>query len=380
MASEKSHKHVAAIFGVTGLVGKELATKLTSKSEWKVYGIARNPDRVKPINRSNFHFIRCDLEDPIESQQKLSSLVDVTHMFWVTWASQSPYDSRKCCDQNKVMMSNALDAVLSGAKKSLKHVSLQTGLSHYVPSQGPFDDYDDDEVRFFDEECPRVSYEKANFYYVLEDLLKERLESRVAWSVHRPGLLLGSSCRTFYNFMGSLCVYGTICRYLDKPFVFGGARKRWEESSIDGSDSRLVAEQHIWAATNEDLYSTDGEAFNAVNGSDFTWKKIWPTLGKRFGARVPDDDDVLSEEFRYSEAMADKGRVWEEIVEKEGLVQTKMEDLANWEFLDILFRCPVRLLATRDKADRLGFTLRYKTLDSIFYWLEAMKSDKLIPE
>ncbi|GMN23759.1 hypothetical protein TIFTF001_000245 [Ficus carica] len=379
MAAEDSPKHVAAIFGVTGLVGKELARRLTSKPEWKVYGIARNPDHVRPLVRSNFHFIKCDLQDPFEAQKLLSSLGDVTHMFWVTWASQSPYDTQMCCDMNKAMMANVLDTLLPIAN-SLKHVSLQTGLSHYVPSRGPFDDYDDDKRRVFDEESPRVSHEKANFYYVLEDLLKERLEvKRVAWSVHRPGLLLGSSCRTFYNVMGCLCVYGTICKYLDLPFVFGGERRRWEESFIDGSDSRLVAEQHIWAATNEDVFSADGQAFNAVNGSGFKWKEIWPTLGKKFGgARVP--DDAFSEEFRYSEAMADKGRVWDEIVEKEGLVKTKMEDLANWEFLDVLFRCPVKLLATRDKADRLGFTLRYKTLDSILFWLEAMKNDKLIPK
>ncbi|KAL5580751.1 hypothetical protein UlMin_013193 [Ulmus minor] len=378
MEVEESYKpeaakpqHVAAIFGVTGLVGKELARRLTSKSQWKVYGIARNPE-IKPINLSNFHFIKCDLLNPFEVQEKLSSLHDVTHLFWITWASQFELDSQECCDQNKVMMANALDVILPKAK-ALKHFSLQTGMKHYVSLQVPFDE---EKARFFSEECPRAN-QSCNFYYVLEDLLKEKLGKKVAWTVHRPGLLKGNSCRTLYNFMGSLCVYGAICKNLNLPFVFGGTKKCWEEFYIDGSDARLVAEQQIWAATSEDLYSKDGQAFNAINGFSFTWKEIWPCLGKKFGVEVP--KDMFLEEFWYSEALGDKGKVWEEIVLKEGLVGTKMEDLANWAFLDILFRCPVNMLGAREKSDRLGFSLRYKTLDSILYWIDSMRDDKLIP-
>lgn len=382
MATEEFHRpksnngHVAAIFGVTGVVGKELSRRLTSNSEWKkVYGIARNPDHINPIKSSNFHFIQCDLQDPLQVHQRLPLLKDATHIFWVTWASQYRYDSRECCEQNKAMMVNVLNAVLPKAK-SLKHFSLQTGLKHYICLQGPFSE--GSKVQFYSEESPRVSSENGNFYYELEDLLKERLGNKVAWSIQRPGLLMGSSCRSFYNFIGCLGVYGTICRYLKLPFVFGGTKKCWEEFLLDGSDVRLAAEQHIWAATNKDAYdSINGQAFNCLDGPSFTWKEIWPTLGKNFGARVP--NDMFSEELFYTKAMADKGKVWQEIVEKEGLVQTKMEDLANWEFLDSVFRCPVRLLGTRDKVDRFGFTLRYKTLDSILYWLKSMRDDKIIP-
>ncbi|EEF27386.1 hypothetical protein RCOM_2017200 [Ricinus communis] len=42
------------------------------------------------------------------------------------------------------------------------------------------------------------------------DTLKDKLASKVAWSVLRPGLLSGSSNRTLYNVMDSLCVYGAI--------------------------------------------------------------------------------------------------------------------------------------------------------------------------
>ena len=365
--------HVAIIFGVTGLVGKELARILSSKKTWKIYGVARNPMIIS--QHPNYHFISCDLLNPSEAQHKLSSLRDVTHLFWVTWASQFPLDSEECCEQNKAMMGNALNAILPVAEK-LRHVSLQTGTKHYVSLRGPFGK--GGEVCYYNEEHPRV-IGGNNFYYALEDLLRERLAGKVAWSVHRPGLIMGSSQRTVFNFMGSLCVYGSICRHLNLPFMFGGTKESWEEAYVDGSDARLVAEQHIWAVVNEDIHSTGGQAFNAINGKagGFTWKEIWPAVGSKLGVEVP--PDMFSEEFSLLAAMADKEGVWKEIVEKEGLVQTEMRELANWGFMDMLFRCPVKMLGTRNKADGLGFTVRYRTLDSILYWIDFMRKEKLIP-
>ncbi|CAL5426861.1 unnamed protein product [Camellia sinensis] len=364
---------VAIILGATGLVGKELVKKLLSKSRWKVYGIARKPE-ITPIQNPNYHFISCDLLNPLQTQQKLSILTDVTHVFWVTWASQFPLDSQDCYEQNKAMMSNALDALLPTAK-SLKHFSLQTGTKHYVSLQPPFDTKE--ETCYYDEDSPRASG-GYNFYYALEDLLKERLGGRVAWSVHRPGLIMCSSQRTLFNFMGSLCVYGTICKHLNLPFVFGGTRECWEEMHIDASDARLVAGQHIWAATNEETYSSDGQAFNAINGPSFAWKDIWAAIGMKFGLKVV-SENLFSEDFMFSTAMADKGEVWKGIVEKEGLIQTGIEDLANWVFLDMLFRCPLKMLGTREKADRMGYTMRCDALDSVLYWIDEMREERLIP-
>ncbi|XVF68991.1 hypothetical protein PTKIN_Ptkin11bG0045500 [Pterospermum kingtungense] len=360
---------VAIIFGVTGLVGRELAKRLISKPKWKVYGVARNPEII-PIKSSSYHFISCDLLDPVETKQKLCLLQDVTHLFWITWASQHPLDTPECCEQNKAMLCNALNAILPMAK-ALKHFSLQTGMSNYVPVNGKT-------VHLFDEEWPRPANESCNFYYVLEDLLHETLAGKVGWSVHRPGLLMGSSDRSLFNFIGSVCVYGAVCKHLNLPFVFGGTRECWEESYIDGSDARLVAEQQIWAATSDEICSTHGQALNAINGSSFTWKQIWPSLAKKFGVTMP-EEDMFSEDFWFTTAMADKNKVWVEIVKKKNLIQTKMEDLANWQFLDILFRLPAKILGSRAKVDRLGFTMRYKTLDSILYWIDFMRDERFIP-
>jgi nucleoside-diphosphate-sugar epimerase len=374
MAATKEKKSVAIIFGVTGLVGRELAKKLLLESSWKVYGIARNQDTLpNTLLSPSYNFISCDLLNPLETQKKLSSLQDVTHVFWVTWASQFPLDTQESCDQNKAMMSHALDSLLSNAK-NLKYVSLQTGTKHYVSLQAPFDEQK--KLYYYNEEFPRMN-SGPNFYYALEDLLIEKLNGKVYWSVHRPGLLFGNSIRSFYNFMGSLCVYGSICKKLNIPFVFGGTKECWEEPYIDGSDARLVADQHIWAATKSSIVSTNGQAFNSINGPSFTWKEIWPIVGKKFGVQVP--KEMVVENFLYSKAMFDKQQVWEEIVEENGLVKTKVENLANWEFLDALFRFPFKLMGSRDKVEEFGFGARYKTLNSILYWIDCMRDEKVIP-
>lgn len=366
-------ENVGLIVGVTGLVGKELAQRLAARADWKVYGLARKPENL-PLQDHHYQFVSCDLLDPKETTERLSLLEDVTHIFWVTWASQFPLDTQECCDQNKAMMSNALNSILPRAK-SLKHVSLQTGTKHYISLSYPFDAVGE----IYDEETPRA-IGGHNFYYTLEDLLKERLPRNVGWSVHRPGLLLGSSRRTVFNFMGSICVYGAICRHLNLPFVFWGARTCWQQVYIDASDARIVAEQQIWVSSSTDkgFSSPNGVAFNAINGAAFTWKEIWPAIGAKFGVEVP--QDMFSSKSTYSASMYDMGRVWEEIVEREGLQKTKMEDLANWCFLDMVFRCPMKILATRNKVDRLGFATRYKALDSILYWVDCMRDDKLIPK
>lgn len=243
---------VAVIFGVTGLVGKELAKALLSTAGWKVYGVARRPDNVSPIADPNFHFISCDLLDRRSAHRSLSPVRHVTHLFWITWAAQLRFDSRDCSDRNRAMLANALDVILPAAP-ALRHVSLQTGLKHYVSLTGAAGGGGGGEVVYC-EDSPRAE-SGNNFYYALEDLLRERLSGgggrRVGWSVLRPGLIVGCSNRTFFNFMGSLCVYGAICKKLKMPFVFGGTAACWAEVCIDGSDARLVAEQHIWATTKQ---------------------------------------------------------------------------------------------------------------------------------
>lgn len=399
-AARSGEGKVAMVAGSTGLVGRELVRALLlPSSAWElVYGVARRPPDDDDDDE-RYRFLACDLLDRGETVEKLSPLAEqVTHLFWVTWASQFPPDTQECCDQNRAMLSNALDALLPVPGPAIAHLALQTGTNHYVSIKHATAAAASCSHVYYEEESPRVGEEVHNFYYVLEDLVKERLGGgsggrggrRIAsWSVHRPGLLLGSSRRSHFNMMGSLCVYASICRHLGLPFRFHGLRRCWEEPYMDASDARLVADQNLWwtsvvsasTSSSSSLLSAaaDCQAFNAVNGTAFTWKEVWPALAAKFGLHADDGDDLVSEETSYGRLMEDKGTAWEEIVAKESLRPTRMDDLANWAFVDNVFHYPAKMLVSAGKARRLGFATTYTALESLLYWVDRMREERLIP-
>lgn len=69
------------------MVGNSLAETLSSTDTpggpWKVYGVAR---RRTPVRNAKVTYIQCDVSVATDTQAKLSTLEDVTHIFWVTSA------------------------------------------------------------------------------------------------------------------------------------------------------------------------------------------------------------------------------------------------------------------------------------------------------
>lgn len=372
---EKSMK-VALIAGVTGLVGTALAEILV-KAGWKVYGIARAPlqhqlfeEKIAP----KIQFIACDLADRDQTLAKISLLSEVTHVFWVTWAAHFADDSIEHYQENRDMFCNALDALLPIAR-GLKHICLQTGTKHYHALGFPLPGLHELPLR---EDTPRLP-NAYNFYYALEDVLLEsakKKEGRLTWSVHRPGIIFGQSARSFINAIGSLAVYATLCKFLALPFVFPGSRACWEEAYMDASDAELVAEQQVWAATD---VRARNQAFNTVNGDTFTWKQLWPVLAAKFGLQLPPVPDIVDESVSLVEIMSDKGSVWDEIVRLNFLCPTRMQDLADWWFLDFLLKVPFNILASTEKCRDHGFCITKDTATSLGYWIDKMKDRRLVP-
>jgi hypothetical protein len=68
------------------------------------------------------------MHKPIE---KLSKLTDVTHIFYVAWASKST--EAENCIFNSTILHNVLKAVIPNTP-NLQHICLQTGRKHYLGS------------------------------------------------------------------------------------------------------------------------------------------------------------------------------------------------------------------------------------------------------
>ncbi|KAK7321653.1 hypothetical protein VNO77_32502 [Canavalia gladiata] len=372
-ASSRSFENVALIIGVTGIVGNSLAEILpqedTPGGPWKVYGVAR---RTRPSWNANHpvHYIQCDISDQNDAESKLSRLTDVTHIFYISWTSR-PTEAQNS-EVNGAMLKNVLRAVIPNAP-NLRHVSLQTGGKHYI---GPFElvgkikPHDPP----FTEDLPRL--EGPNFYYTQEDILFEEVgkKERVTWFVNRPQVIFGFSPYSMMNHIGTLCVYAAICKHEGVPMWFPGTKDAWDCYST-ASDADLIAEQHIWGAVDP---HAGNEAFNCSNGDVYKWKHLWKVLAERFG--IQEYGFLEGSDLRLSEMMKDKGHVWEEIVRKNDLQQTKLEDVGDWWFADfVLGGGGDGKLDTMNKAKEHGFVGFRNSTNSFINWIEKTKAYKIVP-
>ncbi|KAG2663536.1 hypothetical protein I3760_16G035300 [Carya illinoinensis] len=134
----KSFQSVGLVIGVTSIVGNSLAEILPLSDSpggpWKVYCLAHRP-RPDWNTDHPIEYIQCNVSDPEDTQAKFSPLIDVTHIFYVTWTSRSTEDEN--CKANGAMLNNVLRAVIPNAP-NLRHVCLQAGTKQYM---GPFEAY-----------------------------------------------------------------------------------------------------------------------------------------------------------------------------------------------------------------------------------------------
>lgn len=368
----RSFQSVGLVIGVTGIVGNSLAEILpladTPGGPWKVYGVARRPRPSWNVDHP-IEYIQCDISDPNDTQSKLSALTDVTHIFYVSW-TRRPTEAENC-EVNGAMLRNVLQAVIPNAP-NLRHVSLQTGGKHYL---GPFELFGKIQPHEppFTEDLPRLK--APNFYYTQEDILYEETQTKdgVSWSVHRPQVIFGFSPYSLMNMVGTLCVYAAICKHERVPLRFPGTKSAWEDYTT-ASDADLIAEQHIWAAV--DAYARN-EAFNCSNGDVFKWKHLWKVLAEQYGITEYGFDEG-SERLKLSEMMRDKGPVWDEIVKENQLLPTKLEEVADWWFVDAMFG-GAGLLDSMNKSKEHGFFGFRNSKNSFISWIDKTRAFKIVP-
>ncbi|KAG5626857.1 hypothetical protein H5410_012075, partial [Solanum commersonii] len=142
---------------------------------------------------------------------KLSTLKDVTRIFWVTSAFE--LSTAKRCEINGTMFRNVLIPVIPNAH-NLCHICLQTGAMHYMGINRSIDVMNSNPAitltrpfitidgKFhvihhdppFNEDMKRLE-NIHNFYDTLEDVLFDEISRKpsLTWSVHMPDLIFGFS-------------------------------------------------------------------------------------------------------------------------------------------------------------------------------------------
>jgi len=350
----------ALVVGSTGIAGQALCQELVDKG-WRVTGVSRR----SPVAIEGVESVLVDLTDAEATQAALAD-VNPTAVFFGVWMRMD--SEAENIRVNSGIVRDVLAAVGPGG--SVKHVSLMTGLKHYL---GPFEAYAQGESR----ETPFHEYEPRldlpNFYYAQEDELWEAaVKYGFGWSTHRSHTVIGFAVGNAMNMGMTLSVQAAICKERGIPFRFPGNEIQWN-GLTDMTDADLLARQMIWTAETEGLPS---QAYNTANGDVFRWKWMWPRIAELLGV---EPEGYHTEPRPLVEQMAGMEDVWATIAEREGLAEAQLDRVASWWHTDADMNRPLECFTDMANSRRNGFMDATVTLDSFAALFERLRRERIIP-
>ena len=353
------NQNVALVVGATGLSGGYLARYLKRKG-WTVVTLSRGQVDLPSSDRH----VAVDLSDRATALEALSTLTDITHVFFCTWSRQDT--EAENVRVNQAMIQNLFDGL---AGSDLKHAALVTGLKHYL---GAFENYASVKPYTpFLESQPRLP--GLNFYYSQEDVLFSEAEKRgFNWSVHRPHTMIGLAIGNAMNMAMTLAVYASICRETGRAFVFPASPGQYN-AIADVTDAGILAEQLHWAATTPEATNMP---FNIVNGDVFRWTWLWEQIAGYFGLEV---GAYPGQPMPLEEQMADAPQIWTQIVAKHGLDDLPVAKLATWWHTDADLGRDIECFTNMTNSRRLGFAGYRQTPQSFFAVFDEMRALNIIP-
>lgn len=357
-------KHTMLVAGAGGLVGAAALEHFAALPDWEVIGLSRR----RPELPAGARHIALDLTDAAACREAAKGLSQVTHVLFAALYEKpdlvAGWQDTEQMAVNLAMLKNLLDA-LEPAAPGLRHITLMQGTkaygAHVEPVPAPCK-----------ERWPRHPH--ANFYWLQEDLLRER-QPRAGWTftVLRPQLVMGHAVSSPMNVISALGAYAAIQRELGEPLHFpGGVRY------VNGaSDSRLIAQVVEFAGTHE---IAANETYNVINGDVLVWPDIWGSVARHFGM-----DAGAPRPARLADTMPAHEATWRRVVAKHGLRDIGLAELvgSSWQFADRAFAHgvtdPPHAFLSPIKLRQHGFAGCIDTEDSLLYWLDRMQSHRLLP-
>jgi nucleoside-diphosphate-sugar epimerase len=357
-------KHTILIAGASGVVGKAATEHFAAQPDFEVLALSRRsfalPDGV-------IH-VPLDLTDRAACLAAADNLADVTHVLYAALFELpqlvAGWRDERQMKTNEAMLRNLLDA-LQGTAKGLRHVTIMQGTKayggHVEPAPVPAK-----------ERRPRHNH--ANFYWLQEDMLRER-QPNAAWtfSILRPQLVFGYAVSSPMNIVGAIGAYAAVMRELDQPLSFPGGGRYINAAS----DARLIAQAAHFCATHE---VAANETYNVVNGDMLVWQDLWGSIAKRFGMQAGPPSPMS-----LTDVMPSREDVWRRVVDRHDLQRLTLEQMigSSWQFTDRAFahgiEQPAHSVLSPIKLHQHGFHGCMDTEDSLHDWLEKMQRDRLLP-
>lgn len=346
----------ALLVGASGLLGTNLLDHLDDLEDWNVTTLSRR----RPESGKRVPHVGLDLLDRRRCLDELPKLTSVTHVFFCPRTVEARYVIR--IGPNVEMLTNLLDG-LEPVADSLRHVQLVHGLKWYGSHLGPFSTP-------AEERQPRLSANDT-FYYEQQDLVERRRQGRGwSWSSVRPHFICGVATGSPSNLVSVIGSYAAVLRELGMPLSFPGPEAAWR-ARLTYTDVRLLTRAMVWAATSPRCAN---EAFNVVNGDEFRWSDVWPSIAAHYS--MPPGG---VEPMRLAEFMSDKEPVWSAVVRRHGLAPRRLEEVADWAFGDSVFRLAWDQTASVAKARAYGFGESVDTHTMFMRVLTEYRRLKILP-
>jgi nucleoside-diphosphate-sugar epimerase len=351
----KANRKTALVVGANGVIGTNLINYLEELGSWDIIGLSRRGGK----DTRKIRYIAVDLLDPASCSAQLSSLSDVTHIFYAAYQDRASW--AELVEPNLAMLVNVLTAIEPVAA-NLEHVSLMQGYKVYGAHLGPFKTpaKESDAGHM----PPEFNVDQQNF------LEKQQRNKRWTWSAIRPSVVGGTSTGNPMNLAMVIAVFATISKKLWIPLRFPGKPGAYDKL-MEMTDSGLLAKATVWAATNPQCAN---QAFNINNGDLFRWNELWPKIAAYFNMEV-----AAPLQMPLQTVMADKEELWKSLMEEHGL-NYSYKDLSSWAFGDFVFSWDYDFFADGTKARRMGFH-EFIDTEKMFYDLfDEMRRIKIIPE
>jgi len=347
-------KH-ALVVGGLGVAGYGIVRHLAAQPDWTVHAVSRR----RPDDPAGAIWHSCDLLDREAVERALGGLRDITHIFYVAYLARPSFAEEVA--PNLAMLVNAVE-VVERASPGLEHVSLMQGTKAYGTHLGPFRT----PARETD---PR--HMPPNFYYDQEDYLRARApKARWTWSALRPRTIYGYAANSPMNMTSVLGVYAAMSKELGLPLRFPGTPGGYRALQ-QTVDTDLLARAAVWAATEP---RCAGEIFNVTNGGLFRWEHMWPRIAAFFEMECGPVQTI-----RLAVQMADKGPLWDRMVETYGLRRRSFEETVSWAFGDFQWHADYDSISETTKIRRFGFHDLLDDEEMLLRQMGELRARRIIP-
>lgn len=353
---EANQKKTALVVGGNGIIGRNMVHYLQSNPDWNVIVTSRSPLDYE----TSAQYVSIDLLQEQAVQQQAEALQAVTHVFFAAYI-----EGKTLADQTQVnltLFKNLVDGIEAVAPH-FEHITFIQGGKAYGAHLGIYKTpAKETDGRHF----------PPNFYYSQEDYLrKQSVGKQWSWTALRPDIVMGFAVGNPMNLANLIAAYASLCKELQVPFRFPGPPEAYHVLvNVTGAD--VLAQAMEWAALTP---ACRGEIFNITNGDIFRWSQAWPKFAQFFGVEVAEPQT-----FSLTEYMADKGALWDEMVEKYGLEQHSLESLVQWPFGDFIFNTRYDAFFDVNKARRFGFhAMHHDSIEHTLGIFQSLRDAKIIP-